>query len=1433
MGKPGSSSSMLNPSHRPSSNKTSDLSTRERTTAFPTAGTHPLVVASNQRIRSASTNTSSSSLSQHMANTVLLDDKRVGTVDAPVGPLSSSSSKHAVKNHVPEKPVPIQTRTVSSSAEKQPPLHHSHDSSQALSSSVEKRTKPRVPSQHLVTPTPHKLEPHRPVPTFQDAIRQQQREGEEDNGTTNTGTRQSPPLEDRPSPRHASSSLSSAARLSRHSLPPLCARLHQRLVSLHQQQQQRDNKSKPSSQAVAKFAVNEECTSLKFSPSGRLVIGGFADGTVRLFDLTGTFQTSHHASQKKSSTTHNKTRGNSQSAGGVGGSSILVDSKDNQLYGAVAGQIHAKGVHTSLLMTVDIAPDCRWCFAGVLRGSMELLALDLTELEDHYWNTECHGRQEEQEEEEEPATNLLDHVTVYRHADAKLRGFGACTRLQHSPSYLLLTGKAIKNIHIWKFTPPPPRSSNDSGPALVPTWVQLYNTQTNGTTIQFLQFRRCPGTNNTTRLEALSKSDGQKLRVWDLTSEDLPVSTSSSKEGPPEPTTTTTKQPVRKRPAYTDVANTEAALAVAGNLSLCGGSEWYNQMSLVSLEDSYDGGGPRGDNNHNHHTKPVAWFHHSEMALPGIPSPSVAEPGGGRRRPGRGDLTCLDAAYTTGYDSNHVLLQLSNGSVWNYNPQQQHQGPHSSHHHNRKKDTTTTTPSSSSSSSTSQCTTLPHPAFGSLPAGVHRCLGVGRVGQPGLALAAAAIYSATRNKGRLVICPMDPPETIVPALVAATESLTREPSPTSFWGFWDPTEPATRCANAENSTDDEKLLQQGGSSDDTEEAVSNEGMVNQDRSVPPTPVIGINKVQPMVGTQGDPDSGSQSTSKLSRLSSSSSSTASSPELVPHHSHPSASMPSPCSHQPENSIPQDSPDSEPSTMDATSIPIAPDCSTPIDVSCSDLNSQKRDMQLDNDPLVPSIPKDSSDPLDGTFKDATPSHQSNLHNQAQPGSHEKLVPSPLDANNKRVILSELSRNIVFSQQQEHAIPGKRASPDSTPTLSHDNRRLKRQKSCPESVNDSSNRPLRLAVPTDETSSEVPVGATSCTTNTMNESKSPTAAEEHPSTQSLCISLEPLSNPGSSPPLTRPSEEHEAAKIMTLLAFDTSLKEPFNETTNSNSVTTETLLSQPPPNHGNKTLSRKEENDNLSQDIVRNDTLVEQEKGHEARCNLGVNTSAVGLGELAERGHARNVANKAEQRERTTSVNKDDGEAESLDTLMNSSYMSNNIQGRTEAIDAEAVQEDNGSSMQESWSPPVVPTCKSSERIRVTLKALDDRLLYNRLWLRQRKNSRTMHDKRPRRVTVTSRALVVQINQDSARARLCHQLWTMVETHLRLHKDRDVSRKSSNDTLSSWYAAAQSLLRWQALEQQDPTLLPSEWEGPSDHSELDCRLHYLSAQMCLQSP
>ena len=50
------------------------------------------------------------------------------------------------------------------------------------------------------------------------------------------------------------------------------------------------------------------------------------------------------------------------------------------------------------------------------------------------------------------AVSVLDLIQVDRHADAKLRGFGACTRLWNGwdrsksdrPEYLLLSGKGIK-----------------------------------------------------------------------------------------------------------------------------------------------------------------------------------------------------------------------------------------------------------------------------------------------------------------------------------------------------------------------------------------------------------------------------------------------------------------------------------------------------------------------------------------------------------------------------------------------------------------------------------------------------------------------------------------------------------------------------------------------------------------------------------------------------------------------------------------------------------------------------------------------------------------------------------------------------------------------------------------------------------------------------
>jgi hypothetical protein len=111
-------------------------------------------------------------------------------------------------------------------------------------------------------------------------------------------------------------------------------------------------------------------------------------------------------------------------------------------------RIHARGVHTSLLMDVAVSEDGLYAFGGVLRGSVELAAVYLGDAENYLNERFASGKTSE-----ENNVGLLDLVRVDRHADAKLKGFGAVARLWNGwertragerPEYLLFTGKGIK-----------------------------------------------------------------------------------------------------------------------------------------------------------------------------------------------------------------------------------------------------------------------------------------------------------------------------------------------------------------------------------------------------------------------------------------------------------------------------------------------------------------------------------------------------------------------------------------------------------------------------------------------------------------------------------------------------------------------------------------------------------------------------------------------------------------------------------------------------------------------------------------------------------------------------------------------------------------------------------------------------------------------------
>lgn len=184
------------------------------------------------------------------------------------------------------------------------------------------------------------------------------------------------------------------------------------------------------------YHTTSDCTSLCVSPSGTHLIAGFADGTVRLYP---TNYTNHP--------------------------------------GYILSHIQAKGLHTNLIMTLSIPPSGRYCFAGVLRGSVELTIHDLSTLEvTPYSHLSPHE------------FNTSKIVKGFKHLDAKLKGFGHATQVTDG-SYRLFCGKGIKNIHIWSFIPP----HHDLNGTDEPIWECIYDTQSNGMTVEYLSFVRING----------------------------------------------------------------------------------------------------------------------------------------------------------------------------------------------------------------------------------------------------------------------------------------------------------------------------------------------------------------------------------------------------------------------------------------------------------------------------------------------------------------------------------------------------------------------------------------------------------------------------------------------------------------------------------------------------------------------------------------------------------------------------------------------------------------------------------------------------------------------------------------------------------------------------------------------------------------------------
>lgn len=184
------------------------------------------------------------------------------------------------------------------------------------------------------------------------------------------------------------------------------------------------------------------------------------------------------------------------------------------------------------------------------------------------------------------------------------------------------------------------------------SWQCLYDTPSNGNTITYLKFRR----DSNDLLQGISKSDDQKLRIWDLSYEERGDTNPQAKgrsviKQLVEKAENETCEDRPKRPPYIDVMSTENALSVCGSYVFSGGDSMYNKMGVMFLdvEDIQ------------------SQFNHTELALPNA-NGVVENSSFGRRsarggRQQRGDLKSVVRVSGLDKDAHHVLLELSDVST--------------------------------------------------------------------------------------------------------------------------------------------------------------------------------------------------------------------------------------------------------------------------------------------------------------------------------------------------------------------------------------------------------------------------------------------------------------------------------------------------------------------------------------------------------------------------------------------------------------------------------------------------------------------------------------------------------------------------------------------------------------------------------------------------
>lgn len=283
--------------------------------------------------------------------------------------------------------------------------------------------------------------------------------------------------------------------------------------------------------------------------------------------------------------------------------------------GLLIGQIRARGMHTNLILTVKFSEDGRFVFAGVSKGSSEMLAIDLGKVLVEWHSSH---RNESFSESNRTASETLQQLQLqsmvtFSFSDAKLRGFGAVVRmdLPHSSEgrshqsssnfanssalYRLACGRGIKNVHIWHFTvgylvsdvSSELQGGSSSQRMMHGKWEYVCDVASNGNTITHIEFRQSGH-------ELLSKSAGMGIRLWDLRGGDTSNNGNNNNNNGHNATaekaegTETEVVPSSTAAARSASPPTVSAVPLPGAAGAAAGPTWLIKPSYTDISNSQD-----------------------------------------------------------------------------------------------------------------------------------------------------------------------------------------------------------------------------------------------------------------------------------------------------------------------------------------------------------------------------------------------------------------------------------------------------------------------------------------------------------------------------------------------------------------------------------------------------------------------------------------------------------------------------------------------------------------------------------------------------------------------------------------------------------------------------------------------------------------------------